>query len=136
MSHDHNLTNPLPLYGEKPERPGLYLGLFHGRETPDEEMDAWGFEGPMIGPLRWVHTTYAFTICIEFLRDEDAIRYFNSTEPEQYMTFRGDLLAFGGQFFGDWSVYMVGLDECRCPRDTFRPHKRSDGSRTPSLCIN
>ena len=30
-------------YGERPRRPGLYLGLFHGRDRPDARMDDWGY---------------------------------------------------------------------------------------------
>jgi len=36
----------------------LYVHLFHGRKTPDEKLDDWGSEGPMIGPLDYVHVTY------------------------------------------------------------------------------
>ena len=136
MSLEKSFNNRLPKYGEKPDRPGLYLGLFHGRDTPDEEMNEWGFEGPMIGPLRWVHTTYAFTIRIEFVHQSDALRYFSSAEVEQDLTFSGDMLAFGDQFFGDWTVYVVRIEDCKGPSDTFRRNKRSTGPRTHSLCID
>ena len=36
----------------------VYLELFHGRETVDEEMDDLGSQGPVIGPLPFLHTTY------------------------------------------------------------------------------
>lgn len=36
----------------------VYLYLFHGRATPDEDVEDWGCEGPAIGPLDYVHTTY------------------------------------------------------------------------------
>ena len=136
MSLEKSLNNHLPKYGEKPDRPGLYLGLFHGRDTPDEDMNEWGFEGPMIGPLRWVHTTYAFTIRIEFVHESDALRYFSSAEVEQDLTFSGDMLAFGDQFFGDWTVYVARIEDCIGPSDTFRRNKRSTGPRTHSLCID
>lgn len=35
----------------------VYLYLFHGRATPDEDVEDWGCEGPAIGPLDYVHTT-------------------------------------------------------------------------------
>ena len=44
-------TAELPTYGSKPTRPGMYLGLFHGRDKPREAMNDWGFNGPLIGPL-------------------------------------------------------------------------------------
>jgi hypothetical protein len=28
----------------------VYLQLFHGRKTPDEQMSGWGTEGPVLGP--------------------------------------------------------------------------------------
>src|SRR5580765_2933120 len=66
----------LPHYGTKPRKPGLYLGLFHGRHQPNEQMDSWGFDGPTIGPLKWCHTTYAADIKIEFEQAADAVEYF------------------------------------------------------------
>jgi hypothetical protein len=28
-----------PVYGIRPPKPGMYLGLFHGRDTPHEAMN-------------------------------------------------------------------------------------------------
>ena len=78
MSSDKEQPALLPIYGKKPSLPGLYLGLFHGRHEPREEMEDWGFDGPMIGPLKWFHTTYACTLRIAFERGEDAKRYFGT----------------------------------------------------------
>jgi hypothetical protein len=36
----------------------MYLGLFHGRDSPREAMNSWGFDGPALGPLKHVHITY------------------------------------------------------------------------------
>jgi hypothetical protein len=42
-----------------PLQPGkLYLRLYHGRATPDEQMEDWGSDGPVIGPLASIHVTY------------------------------------------------------------------------------
>jgi hypothetical protein len=41
-----------------PDIPQLYLHLYHGRKDPDENLEDWGSEGPVIGPLAYVHTTY------------------------------------------------------------------------------
>ncbi|GEM_PF-912660 len=40
------------------EATGLYLHLYHGRKDPDEDLEDWGSDGPVIGPLAYVHTTY------------------------------------------------------------------------------
>ena len=36
----------------------LYIRLFHGRTDPDQDMDDWGFDGPVLGPYQFAHTTY------------------------------------------------------------------------------
>src|SRR5690349_3416947 len=35
---------------------GVLLELFHGRKSPDEELNDWGSSGPVLGPFRWIHT--------------------------------------------------------------------------------
>lgn len=114
----------VPQYGHKPQKPGLYLGLFHGRHHPRQAMNGWGFDGPTIGPLRWCHTTYAFDIKIEFENDADALEYFGAAQSQFEMTVDGDLLVFGGKYFGDWTVYYVGPEDCERPPDTFRDTTR------------
>jgi hypothetical protein len=32
----------------------VYLELYHGRHSPDENLDDWGFEGPVLGPFPYV----------------------------------------------------------------------------------
>lgn len=113
-----------PKYGSKPAKPGLYLGLFHGRHHPREQMNGWGFDGPAIGPLRWCHTTYATDIKIEFEEAVDALAYFGKVSTFFDLTIQEDLLVFGNAFFGDWTVYYVGPDECELPPDGFRPSRR------------
>jgi hypothetical protein len=88
MSNDDKVKPAIPQYGTKPRRPGMYLGLFHGRETPMEKMAGWGFPGPSIGPLKWVHTTYATDIKIEFESAEDAALYFGSKKLNLVLTDR------------------------------------------------
>ena len=63
---EQNAARTYPIYRESDEDlpPGLYLALFHGFEN-DEARQAhydagggWGANGPLIGPLRFVQTTY------------------------------------------------------------------------------
>lgn len=35
-----------------------YLTLWHGRKTPDENLDDWGSNGPTFGPFEEVTVTY------------------------------------------------------------------------------
>src|SRR3546814_15424074 len=70
-------TCALPIYSSAPARSNgnrracccrgcavvsVYLHLFHGRNSPDQDMDDWGFDGPTIGPPDYVHTTYGDNI--------------------------------------------------------------------------
>lgn len=112
-------------YGMAPKKPGLYLGLFHGRNDPCEKMDDWGFNGPVIGPLVWCHTTYASDIKIEFEQAEDAWRYFGSDDRDQEIETFQDMLKFDGKYYGDWTVYYVPAEDCCGPADTFRPNRRA-----------
>lgn len=66
--HPHRQT----CYGVRPKEPGMYLGLFHGRERPEAVMAGWGFDGPVMGPLEFFHTTYANTIHLKFENVDDA----------------------------------------------------------------
>jgi hypothetical protein len=114
----------VPHYGSKPKKPGIYLGLFHGRNSPLEPMEGWGFEGPAIGPLRWCHTTYAFDIKINFENAADGLTYFGVEGTEFELTMDADLIVFRGEYFGDWTVYFVKPEDCERPADSFRKTKR------------
>lgn len=109
-----------PPYGQKPKKPGLYLGLFHGRYDPSDAMNDWGFDGPTIGPLKWCHTTYAFDIKIEFEQSADSLSFFGVEQDQFCLDVNGDLLVFGGMYYGDWTVYYVRPGDCERPADTFR----------------
>lgn len=75
----------------------LYLKLFHGRKTLEEEMDDWGSEGPVFGPLSFVHTTYGGVVHLG--------------DPEVPWDILGDLIVhdaciyYDGMFYGDWSAF-------------------------------
>jgi len=117
-------TTTLPIYGKKPKKPGLYLGLLHGRRHAQEAMNGWGFDGPTIGPLRWCHTTYASDIKIEFEDEADAVEYFGESHSQVQMTVDADMLIYDGCYFGDWTVYYVEPEDCERPPDTFRKTER------------
>lgn len=38
----------------------------------------------------------------------------------------GDLVVFDGMYYGDWTVYCVGSDDCQRPTDTFREATRAN----------
>jgi hypothetical protein len=96
----------VPRYCEHDDEPeGIYLGLFHGYINDDdrEEGGDWGIDGPVIGPLEYVHTTYATRVGIEFFDRERAQLYFGYCDVE--LDIRNNCLYFGGVEFGDWTVF-------------------------------
>ncbi|MBZ4194307.1 MAG: hypothetical protein LAE24_08370 [Candidatus Contendobacter sp.] len=101
----------IPIYSEEnmPEKPGLYFALFHGRKDPDEEMDEWGLNGPIIGPLKWGHTTYGTRLHICFETEEDELRYFNfSNFPEGHaIDVINYLIPYAGFNYGDWTFFII-----------------------------
>ncbi|AYO75474.1 MULTISPECIES: hypothetical protein [Sphingomonadaceae] len=96
----------------------VYLYLFHGRDNADRDMQAWGSEGPAIGPLSYVHTTYGSDVKICAPRDvlekffPDTDIHFHDGFGQHAIQIEGDCLPYGGKFYGDWSV---------CTQDRLRP---------------
>ena len=73
-----------------------YLQLFHGRKNPYEILEDWGEEGPIIGPLDYIHTTYAVEIKFEISGRSDSYGW---------LTIHGDLVYYDGYYYGDWSSF-------------------------------
>lgn len=80
----------------------VYLELFHGTETIDRsDLDNWGERGPILGPLAYVHTTYAGDLKCCPIDDQG--------EPDERATVDIQvtidcLLYYDGMYYGDWSV--------------------------------
>ena len=72
----------------------VYLELFHGRDDPEQDMDDWGFQGPAIGPLDFVHVTYG----------EGPRLLAKHGEMECWLQKHEDMIAFRGKYYGDWAV--------------------------------
>lgn len=87
---------------EKPKCAGLYLRLLHGRLDPDQDMNEFGFDGPYIGPLKSAHFTYCSRVSLIFA---DGVG--TGPLPEEIICFKGDLLRFGGVYYGDFELTMV-----------------------------
>ena len=120
--HSSN-PNAIPLYGSKPDEPGLCLGLFHGRKDPDDQMIEWGFNGPLIGPLRFVHTTYTNAIKLGFHSAVDEKRYF-PTQDMPMLTINGDMVCYQDCYYGDWTVFYATDCDVHAPEDSFRQSPR------------
>jgi len=72
----------------------LYLRLYHGRLDAGAEMEGWGSEGPVFGPLAYVHAAYLSTMQIGFPDGE---------RVELPVT--GDLIEWDGVYYGDFEVF-------------------------------
>lgn len=94
-------------------KPGsqLYLVLFHGRKTPDEELEDWGSDGPCI-PIEGFHTTYGEhkvhlspLFPIERWPEMEAIG-FTAGSPDNWLEipFKDGLLKCNGIYYGDWYI--------------------------------
>ena len=83
--------------------PGLYLKLLHGRTDPEARMQDWGFDGPWIGPLKWVHVTYLNNINLGFNSDS-CTGPMTSSDP---LYFIGAFVFYEGKYYGDWDISFV-----------------------------
>jgi len=72
----------------------VYIRLFHARKDPNEDLDDWGFDGPVFGPYDWAHTTYAMHLKLG--RKDGTLHELFVDE---------DMLYYGGAWYGDWSVF-------------------------------
>lgn len=75
--------------------PELYFRLSHGRISLDQDMDDWGSDGPVFGPLSFVHTTYRDTIHLCFP---------SGIAHDLYVV--EDCLYYDGVYYGDWSAFI------------------------------
>lgn len=76
---------------------GTYLALFHGRNDPKQDIEDWGFDGPVIGPVNWVHTTYGGEIKVALKDEADASIHITVVEG---------CISFEGKYYGDWTVFQ------------------------------
>lgn len=121
-----------------PLEPGkLYLRFFHGRNAVDEQLDDWGFEGPTIGPLSFVHVTYMCDIKFsaspevmdrffpDVMAEWRAKGYSNPVGPicDWQLSITNDLIEYDGKYYGDWSVFVADPE----------PDQPDDGSAQPPV---
>ena len=52
----------------------MKLVLFHGRIDPKEDMHDWGFSGPHIEDVNYVHWTYNSRLVVGFKTQQSAER--------------------------------------------------------------
>jgi len=126
MTSDTNTPRKRFESGERPDKPGMYLALFHGRDGRKEQMHQFGFAGPLLGPLQYCHTTYLSDIKIFFEEAEDAQLCCGSDAKDVILRVVDDMIYFENAYYGDWSVFTVDEAECERPKDTFRNKPRNN----------
>jgi hypothetical protein len=83
----------------------VYLELFHGRHSPDEELYDWGFNGPILGPFPFVHITYG---CDIKLGDDSDIEL--CVDKDGYVQ-------FAGAYYGDMSTLSFPSEDRSCAQE-------------------
>lgn len=64
----------------------MYVRFYHGRKTVEEQLDGWGTEGPVIGPVSVSWTYGKLRLDME------------------YLVMREDLIYFQGVYYGDFEI--------------------------------
>lgn len=88
-------------------REHLFLGLFHGRVTPDEDCfetmpqnGGWGRNGPILGPLKWCHFTY-MTPKLAWWRGDT-----ESVDSDLELWIDHGMIVLNGIYYGDWTLFV------------------------------
>lgn len=74
------------------------LELFHGRRHPGDELEDWGFQGPVL-LADYVHATYGGDLKLGL----------PEPQGDGELHFVDDLVYYDGGFYGDWSVFPEAL---------------------------
>lgn len=90
-------------YSKLPD--GLYLGLYHGRKYREQVLSGWGIPGPVLGPLKFIETTYADTVKFDFVDKAAADRC--GLDVENIMETDSSMLYHDGVWYGDWRVFTI-----------------------------
>ena len=91
----------------------MYLELFHGRNFPDEHLDDWGFEGPIIGPFDNAHGTYTTHMKL----------WSERLQATYEVPFHDDMIEYDGKYFGDWVLLPTCPKELRHRRVSLKRSK-------------
>lgn len=68
----------------------VYLNLYHGRHSREEELDDWGFDGPILGPFPSIQITYG--------------SHIKTTTKVDLGIDSDGLVEFFGAYYGDFSI--------------------------------
>lgn len=77
------------------EQIGIYIELFHGRKTVEENLEDWGTQGPVLGPFEDIIITYASHVKCAYAGGSKLV----------WLNFNDDLLEFDGVYYGDFAIF-------------------------------
>ena len=93
----------------------MRLKLLHGRNDPMQDMDGWGFVGPDIRGIAWIHGTYLTTITVGFTSLEEMRLAKEQTGWEEWdhcvleVRLHSDMIEASGCFYGDFELENGGV---------------------------
>jgi hypothetical protein len=89
----------------------MKIKLLHGRNAIDETMSSWGFDGPTITDVEFVHHSYGLSTVMVGFKSEaaaEAAARVTGWKPlcvaVLEMNFISDLLVCGLSFYGDYEI--------------------------------
>lgn len=74
------------------------IELFHGRTSPDEQLETWSRQGPVF-LVEYVHITYGGDLKLGL----------PDPAGDGDLHYVDDLVFYGGVYYGDWSVFPQAL---------------------------
>jgi len=97
----------------------LQLRLFHGRADPDEDMDDWGFDGPIIRDIVAIHFTYMSDVNVFFASPGACLMAYYATGWERFDDVALNMKFYDGlvrlehsdntlEYYGDWEIQPEG----------------------------
>jgi len=72
----------------------VYIELCHGRTDPDQDMEDWGSDGPILGPCASIHSVYKSHIELQEL-----------VSGPFGLTFKDDTVYYDGVYYGDIYIF-------------------------------
>jgi hypothetical protein len=71
----------------------IYIRLYHGRMSIDEDLDDWGWNGPILGPYESVQLTYGVHIKM------------HKADHFEDLGIADDLIYYDGYYYGDLEIF-------------------------------
>jgi hypothetical protein len=91
----------------------VYLELFHGRRKKTQQMDDWGSMGPVLGPFRFIQTTYGSHLKCGIPEthgpQKKCTGHFPFADEIVDVFLDDDMVYYGGVWYGDWSVFSSSM---------------------------